>query len=68
VTGTLANVFVGVALLCIVAGLAAVTRTRRRTHAYDETQREDPDDLATEAYEAARGHAMAEGEAGASDP
>jgi hypothetical protein len=36
VTGTLAYVFVGVALLCIVAGVAAVGRTRRRLRDADE--------------------------------
>jgi hypothetical protein len=30
VTGTLAYAFVGVAILCVVAGVAAVSRTRRR--------------------------------------
>ena len=36
VTGTLAFVFIGVAVLCIVAGVAAVTRTRRRVREADE--------------------------------
>ena len=35
-TGTLAFVFIGVAALCIVAGVAAVTRTRRSVREADE--------------------------------
>ena len=35
-TGTLAFVFVAVALLCVVAGVAAVAGTRRRVREDDE--------------------------------
>jgi hypothetical protein len=52
VTGTLAFVFVGVALLCVVAGVAAVARTRARVRADDEEYGED-DGGATYAEEAA---------------
>ena len=51
-TGTLAFVFIGVALLCIVAGVAAVTRTRRRVRD-DERETGDVGDEATYAEEAA---------------
>ena len=51
-TGTLAFVFIGVALLCIVAGVGAVTRTRRRVRD-DERETGDVGDEATYAEEAA---------------
>ncbi len=51
-TGTLAFAFVGVALLCVIAGVAAVSRTRRRVRDGDEELGED-DGGATYAEEAA---------------
>ena len=51
-TGTLAYVFVGVAILCVVAGVAAVSRTRRRGLEAQEEYGED-DGGATYAEEAA---------------
>ncbi len=51
-TGTLAYVFVGVAILCVVAGVAAVSRTRRRGLEAAEEYGED-DGGATYAEEAA---------------
>jgi hypothetical protein len=51
-TGTLAYAFVGVAILCVVAGVAAVSRTRRRGLEAGEDHGED-DGGATYAEEAA---------------
>jgi hypothetical protein len=51
-TGTLAYAFVGVAILCVVAGVAAVSRTRRRGLEAGEGRGED-DGGATYAEEAA---------------
>ncbi len=51
-TGTLTYAFVGVAILCVVAGVAAVTRTRRRGLETGEGHGED-DGGATYAEEAA---------------
>lgn len=62
-TGTLAIVFVGVALLCVVAGVAAVSRTRGRVHDADGAYGED-EGGATYAEEAA---AVAAAEAAAQD-
>jgi hypothetical protein len=51
-TGTLTFVFIGVALICIVAGVTAVSRTRRRVRE-DERETGDAGDEATYAEEAA---------------
>jgi hypothetical protein len=51
VTGTLAFVFVGVAVLCVIAGVAAVGRTRRRVR--DDDEYGEDDGGATYAEEAA---------------
>jgi hypothetical protein len=64
-TGTLAFVFIGVAVLCVVAGVAAVARTRQRVRADDEEYGED-DGGATYAEEAAA-VAAAEAAAAAAD-
>ena len=50
-TGTLAFVFVGVAVLCVIAGVAAVGRTRRRVR--DDNEYGEDDGGATYAEEAA---------------
>jgi hypothetical protein len=50
-TGTLAFVFIGVALLCVVAGVLAVTRTRRA--AREDEEEYGADDEMTYAEEAA---------------
>jgi len=52
VSGTLAFVFIGVAVLCIVAGVVAVTRTRRAARG-DEEQYGAEDDEMTYAEESA---------------
>jgi hypothetical protein len=52
VTGTLAIVFVGAAVICVIAGLAAVGRTRRSARE-DEAEYGADDDEATYAEEAA---------------
>ena len=62
-TGTLAFVFVGVAVLCVIAGVAAVGRTRRRVR----DDNEYGDDDATYAEEAAA-VAAAEAAAAAAAP
>jgi hypothetical protein len=51
-TGTLAYAFVGVAILCVVAGVVALSRTRRRGLEAEEGRGED-DGGATYAEEAA---------------
>jgi hypothetical protein len=66
VTGTLAYVFVGVALLCVVAGVAAVSRTRRRVRDADESGEDDGG--ATYAEEAAAVAAAQAAAAAAASP
>jgi hypothetical protein len=52
VTGTLALVFVGAAIICVIAGVAAVGRTRKAARD-DEAEYGGTDDEATYAEEAA---------------
>jgi hypothetical protein len=52
VIGTLAFAFVGVALLCVVAGVVSVTRTRRAAREDEEDFGSDDDEM-TYAEEAA---------------
>jgi hypothetical protein len=52
VTGTLAYVFVGVAVICVIAGVTAVGRTRRATRE-DEAENGESYGEATYAEEAA---------------
>jgi hypothetical protein len=52
VTGTLAFVFIRVAVICIIAGVAAIGRTRRAARE-DEAEYGADDDEATYAEEAA---------------
>jgi hypothetical protein len=64
VTGTLAIVFIGVAVICIIAGMAAVGRTRRAARE-DEAEYGADDDEATYAEEAAAVKAAEEAAAAA---
>jgi hypothetical protein len=66
VTGTLAFVFIGLAALCIVAGVAAVTHTRRRVREADEEYGDEGGE-ATYAEEAAAVAAAEEAAAAAQD-
>jgi hypothetical protein len=65
VTGTLGLVFIGVAVICIIAGVAAVGRTRRAGRE-DEAEYGSDDDEATYAEEAAAVKAAEEAAAAAS--
>jgi len=64
VTGTLGLVFIGVAVICIVAGVTAVGRTRRAARE-DEAAYGGDDDEATYAEEAAAVKAAEEAAAAA---
>jgi hypothetical protein len=63
-TGTLGIVFIGVAVICIIAGVAAVGRTRRAARE-DEAETGADDDEATYAEEAAAVKAAEEAAAAA---
>jgi hypothetical protein len=63
-TGTLGLVFIGVAVICIIAGVAAVGRTRRAGRD-DEAAYGGDDDEATYAEEAAAVKAAEEAAAAA---
>jgi hypothetical protein len=59
VTGTLTLVFIAVALVCVVAGVTAVARTRRTTRADAEEYGDGADDATYEEEAAAVAAAQA---------